>query len=74
MRRTLYKVLIDKYPHKINDADYDLIKKEVSFFLLEGFTVDECVDAALLFYDRHPIYDDDPAACFSYGMNQLLIH
>jgi hypothetical protein len=74
LRKTLYDVLTEKYPYSVNDRDFDSIESDVSYYLLQGFTIDDCVNAAINFLDEHPRYDDDPAACFSQGMHEHLSH
>lgn len=71
-RKSLYDLVIEKWPHNVNERDFDSIENDVSYHLLLGFTLDECIDAALLFYEKNQSYDDDPVACFNFGMSEYL--
>ncbi|MOA44134.1 hypothetical protein D3C78_1663630 [compost metagenome] len=74
-RKSLYQVIEEVYPVRVNERDYDSIEKDVSYYLLQGFTISECVQAAIDFYDENKHWcDDDPAACFNYGMHEYLSH
>jgi hypothetical protein len=72
MRKTLYDYISEKYPHSINDSDMECIEDDIAVYLIQGFTLEECVDAAIQYYHNHRIFQDDPASCFGFGMREYL--
>lgn len=73
MRKTLNDYIDEKYPCHINDSDMECIEDDIAFYLIQGFTLEECVDAAIRYFHEHPIFQDDPADCFGFGMREHLV-